>query len=167
MNEENIKKTLIEVISQILGVEEKEISCARNLQDYGLDSIVGVELIDKINKKYNTKLHKTSVYTYPTINKLVEHISSVLNSGNIDLETEEDKYNENALKNFGQNVVNEKTAEEEGLDVQKMKYMLKKLSEKYGYIPEEVSANCKSLEELAQNVSDYLNVRDMGENGKK
>ncbi|MBZ9609902.1 SDR family NAD(P)-dependent oxidoreductase [Clostridium estertheticum] len=66
---ESIRKELITSLAKVLGMEYSEIDINDNFVDLGVDSIIGVEWIQVINKQYDTTIAKTNVYEYPTIEK--------------------------------------------------------------------------------------------------
>lgn len=172
MQKEQVKQTIISAISEILGVSEEEISCERKLQDYGLDSIVGVEMVGRLNKCYGLNLSKTAVYTYPTVNQLTEYVVNSLNNEQVKYFSSEDDYNNSALGRYGRNMgqegsVTETYKVEKTTEKSKMDKLVEKLSEKYGDLPSEVYEGVNSPNELAQRVSDYLNMKEFEENGKK
>lgn len=186
MSKETVKEEILHIISEILGLSDEEISCERKLQDYGLDSIVGVELVSKLNQNYGLNLHKTAVYSYPTVNKLTDYVCDALKDNRTTYYSAEDEYNNNALSCYGRSVGEEgsvtagykaenkpekvevaeqetekqETGEQNGLSPKKLQQLIAKMSAKYGEIPKEVYEGCTELEQLAQRISDYLNVRE-------
>ena len=172
MQTEQVKQTIITAISEILGINEEEISCERRLQDYGMDSIVGVEMIERLNKSYGLNLSKTAVYTYPTVKQLTEYVMNSVNNEQGSYSSFEDDYNDSALRRYGRNMgqkgsVTEAYRCEEKLMKSRMYRLIEKLSAKYGDISPEVYEGVTSLEELARRISDYLNMKEFEENGKK
>uniref|UniRef100_UPI00374247C8 beta-ketoacyl synthase N-terminal-like domain-containing protein n=1 Tax=Fulvivirga marina TaxID=2494733 RepID=UPI00374247C8 len=69
-----IISSLKKLLAKELHLEESEIDENSQFVDLGLDSIVGVTFIRKINDKYNTSLQATIVYSHSTIAKLSEHV---------------------------------------------------------------------------------------------
>lgn len=170
MQTKDVKETIIEIITEILGLTSEEISYERKLQDYGLDSIVGVEMVGRLNKIYGLNLHKTAVYSYPTINQLTEYVLTALNDEKMEYYSSEDDYNNTALGRYGRSVGQEGSVtetytkeenKEQSFNQIQIEKMVEKLTKKYGDIPKEVYEGCTKLEELAQRVSDYLNMRDV------
>jgi acyl transferase domain-containing protein len=77
---EEIMKDLAESLAKELFMEPGEVDYDQGFMEMGLDSIVGVEWIRYINKKYNLNVESTRLYEYPTIIKLASYIVS-LSSG--------------------------------------------------------------------------------------
>lgn len=71
---EEIKNTVIDCISRILEIEADEISVTKPFLDYGVDSIIGIELIQDINKQLNRKLRTTTLFDYANINTFTNYI---------------------------------------------------------------------------------------------
>ncbi|UII31929.1 SDR family NAD(P)-dependent oxidoreductase [Fulvivirga ulvae] len=69
-----IISTLKKLLAKELHLEIDEIDENSQFVDLGLDSIVGVTFIRKINDKYGTSLQATIVYSHSTIAKLSEHV---------------------------------------------------------------------------------------------
>ncbi|MCW3465913.1 SDR family NAD(P)-dependent oxidoreductase [Chitinophaga nivalis] len=57
---------------------ENEIDESRPLQELGLDSILGVELIKHINEHFTLQLSVTKLYDYPLLRELAAYVTSVL-----------------------------------------------------------------------------------------
>ncbi|AYK27033.1 beta-ketoacyl synthase N-terminal-like domain-containing protein [Clostridium beijerinckii] len=61
-------------LAEVLYISDKEIGINTKFVDIGLDSIIAVEWIRIINKKYKTNINAANVYDYPTINNLAEFL---------------------------------------------------------------------------------------------
>ncbi|HEY9804634.1 MAG TPA: acyl carrier protein [Leptolyngbyaceae cyanobacterium] len=75
-----IKQTLKESLASALYTDISEIAENQKFIDLGLDSIVGVEWITTINKKYNLNLKATKLYDYPTLLDLAKYINQEISS---------------------------------------------------------------------------------------
>ncbi|MBA2649829.1 MAG: SDR family NAD(P)-dependent oxidoreductase [Legionella sp.] len=71
---------LITIFKQVLFLEDSDIDVNHNFNHYGVDSILGVEIINKINKTFNLKLQATVIYNYPTIKTLSKYLISILDN---------------------------------------------------------------------------------------
>lgn len=78
----DIRDYLIKALSEVLYVEPCDISTDSKFVDIGLDSILSVEWVKKINKQYGIDLTATKVYDYPTINDFEELVIEKLSSSN-------------------------------------------------------------------------------------
>lgn len=65
-----LKQELKSSLSEALYMPVAEIDMDKSFVDLGLDSIVGVEWVKEINKKYRLDISATRVYDYSNINKL-------------------------------------------------------------------------------------------------
>ncbi|MCK0471883.1 SDR family NAD(P)-dependent oxidoreductase [Halalkalibacter sp. APA_J-10(15)] len=70
---EQLKKTLVTLISETLELDT-EINENESFFDNGIDSIVGVEIIKKINRELGLNLRSTILFDYSDINSLVDYI---------------------------------------------------------------------------------------------
>ena len=93
---DNTKKdlsTLIEELSISLAdelyIEPEEIDVEMNFTDMGLDSIIGVEWIRSLNKKYGTSISTAKIYQYSNLIEFAKYVLSELNksASNADSET--------------------------------------------------------------------------------
>ncbi|NES77487.1 MULTISPECIES: beta-ketoacyl synthase N-terminal-like domain-containing protein [unclassified Okeania] len=79
----DIKETLKQKLANAMYVEPREIIENKKFIDLGLDSIVGVEWINSINKHYGLDIKVTQVYNYPTLFKLAEYIKQEIDYQNL------------------------------------------------------------------------------------
>ncbi len=77
-DEETLAVELTALLAQALYLAEDEIDPDANFTDLGLDSIVGVEWIKAINKRYGLELAATRLYDTPTVTGLAAHLKSLL-----------------------------------------------------------------------------------------
>ncbi|MFI1761426.1 SDR family NAD(P)-dependent oxidoreductase [Streptomyces sp. NPDC020800] len=77
-DEETLAAELTALLAEALYLAEDEIDPEANFTDLGLDSIVGVEWIKAINKRYGLELAATRLYDTPTVTGLVAHLKSLL-----------------------------------------------------------------------------------------
>lgn len=79
----SIFKSLQETISEILGIPENQCSEKDiGFHDLGIDSIMALQLREKLSKKFGTKLSATMVYKYPTLGELAKYLEDTLICGN-------------------------------------------------------------------------------------
>ena len=79
-NTKEIKDYLMESLAETLFIDTNDIDTNKNFLDLGLDSIVGVEWVQKINKKFELSLTATVIYNYSTIHDFNEFIIKKLES---------------------------------------------------------------------------------------
>ncbi|OEU94845.1 SDR family NAD(P)-dependent oxidoreductase [Streptomyces oceani] len=80
-DEETLVEELTTLLAQALYLAEEEVDPEANFTDLGLDSIVGVEWIKAVNKRFGLELAATRLYETPTVNGLAAHLSTVLPTG--------------------------------------------------------------------------------------
>lgn len=71
-----IKEELKESLSEILYIDSNRIETNKEFVELGLDSIIGVEWVRKLNQKYGTNYMATIVYEYPTIEKMAAFLTA-------------------------------------------------------------------------------------------
>ena len=73
-----LEEELARSLAQALYVEQSTIDVEKAFVDMGMDSIIGVEWIQSINKQYTINLAATRVYDYPTIRQLASFLEKEL-----------------------------------------------------------------------------------------
>jgi acyl carrier protein len=74
----NLKAVLTESLAVALNMEADEIDLDDKFVDLGLDSVTGVEWIQKLNKQFGTTIKATRVYDYTSITDFAEFMNSEL-----------------------------------------------------------------------------------------
>ena len=74
MEIDHAQRVLRELLAGALYIENNKIEADEKFVDMGLDSVIGVELIRKINERFNIELAATDLYNYPTVNTLSKYI---------------------------------------------------------------------------------------------
>ncbi len=75
---EILQRELITSLAEALYMSDGEIDIDEKFIDMGLDSITGVEWIQKINKTYGAAVSATKVYDYPTIREFTDYLQGEL-----------------------------------------------------------------------------------------
>src|SRR6202022_4092987 len=66
------------VVRQVLQTESDELKSDATFESLGVDSILSVEIVEKLNNSLPIKLRSTDLFNYATMKKLVEHLLEVL-----------------------------------------------------------------------------------------
>ncbi|AUM64933.1 polyketide synthase [Brevibacillus laterosporus] len=74
MIEEQLIQIIRESISEELKINEAMIHNDQSFSEYGVDSIIGIQLIQRINNKCHTRLQTTVVFDYNNVNQLVHYM---------------------------------------------------------------------------------------------
>jgi acyl carrier protein len=74
-----IETVVAEVLVEVLETDTHEFPFEKSFEDFGVDSILAVEIIQKINKRLRLRLRNTDLYNYPTIGRLIDYIGSRYN----------------------------------------------------------------------------------------
>ncbi|KAB8061482.1 SDR family NAD(P)-dependent oxidoreductase [Janthinobacterium sp. FT14W] len=74
MGSEHIRKLVAEKLSEAVQLEAGRIRNDEPFAEYGVDSIVGVNLVRTISEALQIELDTTSLFEYSTVNDLADHI---------------------------------------------------------------------------------------------
>ncbi|MCR8987466.1 SDR family NAD(P)-dependent oxidoreductase [Brevibacillus laterosporus] len=74
MIEEQLIQIIRESISEELKINEAMIHNDQSFSEYGVDSIIGIQLIQRINNRCHTRLQTTVVFDYNNVNQLVHYM---------------------------------------------------------------------------------------------
>ncbi|WNG27789.1 SDR family NAD(P)-dependent oxidoreductase [Cystobacter fuscus] len=74
--ERHVKDIIFEQLNQSLKIDRAQIAEDDAFMDYGIDSILGVQLIQEINRKLGIGLATTDLFDHGSINQLARHIVS-------------------------------------------------------------------------------------------
>ncbi|MBL4971619.1 beta-ketoacyl synthase N-terminal-like domain-containing protein [Bacillus halotolerans] len=75
---EELLNELMESLAKELYMDVEDIETDRSFTELGLDSIIGVEWIRDVNKKFKTSISMTKVYQYPTLMEFVTYLYDVI-----------------------------------------------------------------------------------------
>ncbi|MBF0119031.1 MAG: SDR family NAD(P)-dependent oxidoreductase [Desulfobacterales bacterium] len=73
---QDIAEKIIDILVSVLKVDRENITTDTSYTEFGVDSILAVEIINEINEKLNLNLRTTDLFNYPTILKLKDHITN-------------------------------------------------------------------------------------------
>ncbi len=75
---DNIEKEVREIISKVAKIKPEELKEDSNLfQDLGVDSLVGVEIIAAIDKKYSLDIPEEKLEEVQTVKELVNMVKEL------------------------------------------------------------------------------------------
>lgn len=77
---EQIVQDVRAMIAEAIYMEPDEIDADAGFHELGIDSVISVDLIQRMNKRYHLQLNASFVYQYPTLMKLSEFICSRLSA---------------------------------------------------------------------------------------
>lgn len=80
---EELVDELIESLANELYIEPEDIDVESSFMEMGLDSIIGVEWVRSINKKYGSSISTTKIYQYPNILEFAKYMESELAGNNV------------------------------------------------------------------------------------
>lgn len=72
--EDFVKQVIKESLCNILQIEEMQIDSETPFSDFGVDSIMAVEVINAVNDKLNITLNATDLFNYATVDELTKYI---------------------------------------------------------------------------------------------
>jgi len=65
-----LEEELVRSLAEALSMEQSDIDVEKTFGEIGLDSVIGVEWVQSLNKQYASNLKASSIYDYPTIRQL-------------------------------------------------------------------------------------------------
>jgi acyl carrier protein len=71
---ENLEEIIIGILSDVLHIDKTEFAPGLSFQEYGVDSLLAVEIIDKLVETLNVSLRATDLFNFSTIRGLSHHI---------------------------------------------------------------------------------------------
>ncbi len=80
--------SLTESLAKALYMKQSELDIDKTFVDMGMDSIVGVEWVQSINKQYATNIIATKIYDYPTIRQFAQYLEWMLVEGSFEKKRE-------------------------------------------------------------------------------
>jgi acyl carrier protein len=80
MNEKSIKNELRVMMAEIMESEPAQIKDdAQFVQDLGMDSMMALEILASLEKKYKIVIPEEELLKFTTLNKTVEVVSKIIN----------------------------------------------------------------------------------------
>lgn len=84
--EENIKEFITSFICRELNMERNKVKINKNIQDYGVDSILVMKLMREFEKYFHSKITRRNLIEYPTIKALALYLTKGIETGNMEEE---------------------------------------------------------------------------------
>nr|BAP05590.1 CalB [uncultured Candidatus Entotheonella sp.] len=79
-SEQAIRSHLISALAMALRLPPEKINCDKHLQDYGIDSLMGTDLIRGLEKAFSCKVYGRDLLAHPSINALSAFLAQQLNT---------------------------------------------------------------------------------------
>jgi acyl transferase domain-containing protein/acyl carrier protein/SAM-dependent methyltransferase/NADP-dependent 3-hydroxy acid dehydrogenase YdfG len=73
-NIEQVEEIITNVLAQVLEIDKSQFDLELPFQNYGVDSLLAVVIIDRLNEIFDHCLRKTDIFNYSTISNLSQHI---------------------------------------------------------------------------------------------
>ncbi len=70
----DVEALIVGHLADTLKLQRGAIEKDRQFSEYGVDSVVGIELVNRIGKSLGLKLKTTVLFDYPTVSALAEHV---------------------------------------------------------------------------------------------
>ncbi|MCE0722468.1 SDR family NAD(P)-dependent oxidoreductase [Legionella resiliens] len=74
LNQEEITALVLNCFASVLGLEVTEIDRETPFQQYGMDSITGIDYTEQLGKHFPDVVAPMDLYRYPTLNQLIDYI---------------------------------------------------------------------------------------------
>ncbi|PQP85488.1 hypothetical protein CPT76_36105, partial [Paenibacillus sp. AR247] len=72
--EHHVREVIVDKLSEALKVHPQDIDLDESFADYGLDSIIGVHLVQILNQALNIELDTTTLFDYSSVRQLTTYI---------------------------------------------------------------------------------------------
>jgi len=76
-----IEDKIVESVAGVLRIERGELNPEEPFMDLGVDSILAVEIVNRVNERLSVKLKTNDLFNYPTIQRLSSYISEEIVPG--------------------------------------------------------------------------------------
>lgn len=76
MKKEETLGSIKKILADVLYMEESKVDESKPFIDLGLDSILGVEFVNKVNKEFHLEVKATRIYDYPSVEEFAEYIAT-------------------------------------------------------------------------------------------
>lgn len=73
-----IEQDLQMLVAEVLYLNKSEVETRKKFIEMGVDSVIGMEFVTKLNQQYNLNLSATRLYDYPNIVELAKYIYEAL-----------------------------------------------------------------------------------------
>ncbi len=79
----DIRGIVLEIIGESLDIDSGKIRSDDAFADYGVDSVTGIRIVERLNDALAIQLSPTSLFDYSSVNKLVAYINDNHNSSEV------------------------------------------------------------------------------------
>jgi acyl carrier protein len=69
------------LLAGVLFTEPERLEASRPLAELGLDSVLGIEFMDKVNQRFSLKVSPSKVYEHPSLERLGAYIAQAASAG--------------------------------------------------------------------------------------
>jgi len=91
-----VEESILKILAEILEIDKIQLDPEKTHTDYGVDSILAIEIIDRINEELKIRLNSTDLFNYPTIKKLSSYILETF--GNLNMPSDESNINQKKIE---------------------------------------------------------------------
>ena len=136
-----IKEVIIKTIAETLQVNQHEVDIDIPFSDIGVDSIMGIHIVERLNEQLDIDLKSADLFSYSTTRKLTQFINeNLLITSNVEVTHQE----ENELDELFDNLDNHrevaaKPVQKEDILVEEPEYGKKQLLEDTGYTDDDIA----------------------------
>ncbi len=75
---DDLRQTLVNLLSRELRVPETQVHTTRPLTEYGLDSIAALTIAGELEDRFAIELPATLLWDHPTIDQIAQHLHGVI-----------------------------------------------------------------------------------------
>ncbi|NJC37104.1 acyl transferase domain-containing protein/acyl carrier protein/SAM-dependent methyltransferase [Xanthomonas arboricola] len=75
---DRLTQAIVQTLIEVAGIERSDIRSDAQFVDYGIDSMLAVQIVEVLNQSFEIELTSTVLFDHPTIDALVLHIGALL-----------------------------------------------------------------------------------------
>lgn len=75
---DEVKERIVKIIADTLEIGIDDFDTEQAFNEFGIDSVMSVEVVNKINSIFKIELRSTDLFNYPSIHALAEHVSKII-----------------------------------------------------------------------------------------
>ena len=141
---DDIIATVRNILSDELFVEKGDIGLDTSFHELGVDSVIGVDIVKKINQQYKIKMTAVKIYQYPTLGEMSQYIKNEISNMGSTGSAVVPSVNDNGSEKDVRTVQDEK-AGNKGIDEIDTEFLVQSLAEELFIEPEEIDLDASFL----------------------
>ena len=72
----DLENQVLSCVAATLEIPTDKLDPERSLADYGADSIIGVQMVRDLNRRFNVELKPTTLFSHPSVQAVALHLAT-------------------------------------------------------------------------------------------